>query len=288
MYDRRIRIAFAAVPMLAAGLGYALLAVMPNFAAAQSDPANGERIVVPLTDPSRPVILNVDLLNGHITVTGYDGDEVVIETRSAATPVVEPPLPIGDRAGLRRIANTTMGLIAEEQNNTVSIRMRVAARGPRLAISVPRQTSVRARTVNQANLTVENVAGEHELSNVNGGITANDIEGSVVADTTNGRIEVSFTELTPNRAMSFTTFNGDIDLSLPADVDADLRIATNRGEILTDFDVEVQPRQPNVERDNDVGRYRVSLEQEVRATIGAGGPEIRLRTFNGDIVIRRR
>lgn len=60
------------------------------------------------------------------------------------------------------------------------------------------------------------------------------------------------------------------------------------GEVLTDFELEVQSQPPVVEHGNDGGRYRVRLERAVTAVVGGGGPELQFKTFNGDIVIRKR
>ena len=258
----------------------ALLAGLAPGAAAQSD----QRIVVPLSAPGQPARLEVSLVMGTISVTGYDGDEVIIVAGDEMDDEPEQP----ERNGLRRIPNTSIGLTAEERANAVSVAVDWINREIDLAISVPRGTSVRASTVNGGDLTIEGVTGEHELSNVNGGISATDVAGSVVANTTNGDVHVSFTELTPAKAMSFTSFNGDVEVSFPPDLAADLRINAGRGEVLTDFDVNVQAQAPVVDRSGNEGRYRVRVEREVRAIVGAGGPEMHFKTFNGDIVIRRR
>ena len=56
----------------------------------------------------------------------------------------------------------------------------------------------------------------------------------------------------------------------------------------TDFDVQVQPREPVVDRSEGSGSYRVRVEGEIYASVGGGGPQMRFKTFNGDIFIRRR
>src|SRR5690606_26252479 len=81
------------------------------------------------------------------------------------------------REGLRRIPNTALGLTAEENNNTVSVKLDFSPRSAKLDISVPRQTSVRASVVNGGDVTVTGVTGSHELSNVNGDVIATDIGG---------------------------------------------------------------------------------------------------------------
>lgn len=274
----------------------ALLAAFSSGAAAQT----GQPFPVPLSDPGRPAILEVSLVQGSVSVMGYDGDEILVATgegpqRIGGERERERDFELGlrrdddaaSREGLRPIANTSMAFTVEERNNTVRVQ-NTSMRAGSLEISVPRRTSVRARATNNGSVNVTGVTGEHELGNVNGSIMATDIAGSVVANTANGDIRVTFTDVAADGAMSFTTFNGEIDVTFPGDLAADLRITTNRGEILTDFDVEIEPQAPTVERDDAGDQYRVSVSQDVVAAIGGGGPEIRFKSFNGDVLIRRR
>jgi DUF4097 and DUF4098 domain-containing protein YvlB len=86
--------------------------------------------------------------------------------------------------------------------------------------------------------------------------------------------------------MSFITFNGDVDVTFPASFKADLKMSSMQGEILSDFQLELVPSQPKIDRGDN--RFSFKVEREVHARVGGGGPEIRLKTFNGDIQIRRR
>lgn len=269
-------------PIGGVALCLALAQTAPGPAALAQSEQGG--VVVPLGDPGRPATLEISLVSGNLRVTVHDRGEVVIVPRE--TEEERPRLDV--ERGLRRIPNTSVGLTAEERNNAVSVSVDRFNRDIELDITVPRRTSIRASLVNSDDLTVEGVTGEHELSNVNGDITAIDIAGSAVVDSRNGDVQVSFMEITPDKAMSFTTFNGDLEVMFPASLAADLRINAGRGEVLTDFDVEAQPQAPVIEESGDGGRYRVRLEREVRATVGGGGPEMFFKTFNGDIVIRRR
>lgn len=260
-----------------------------------------ERIAVPLTDASRPVVLEVDVLGSALKVSAYDGKEVVIVARDATAEedtgnngrrALRVRKPDDDTAastaGLHRVPNTSIGLTATEENNVVSVKTDYSQQALVLDISVPRRTSVRAKTVNGGDLTVTGVSGEHELSNVNGRIVATDIAGSLVASTTNGTVRASFTGITADKAMSFNTFNGDVDVTFPANLAATLRVTSGRGEFFTDFDTTVQPRPPVVEQGGQNGRYQVRLERETVAVVGRGGPDIRFKTFNGNIMVRKR
>jgi hypothetical protein len=260
----------------------AVLAAAASGAAAQ----NGERIAVPLSDPSRPATLEVMLLMADISVTAHDGNEIVIVTDDEIADDDDDDAPRSD--GLRRIGGSRPGLTIEENDNTVSVRMDAAPRNADLAISVPRRTSVRVRTVNSGDLVVTGVTGEHELTNVNGDIVATDLSGSAVIGTTNGDVQVSFVALTPSKAMSFSSFNGDVDVTFPASLAADLHLNSGRGDVLTDFDVQVEPQSSVVEQGGNGRPYRVNVKREMRAVVGGGGPDIRLVTVNGDIMIRKR
>ena len=59
--------------------------------------------------------------------------------------------------------------------------------------------------------------------------------------------------------MSFTSLNGTIDVTLPANIAADFSMKTNRGEIYSDFDVKLKPPPKPVVEQSDAkkGKYKV-------------------------------
>jgi hypothetical protein len=272
-----------------------------------------QRIAVPLSDASRPAVLEVETVGTAINVSATDGKEVVIVARENTAKEAEQdedrrgrgprpprapdpaPVPRGkaeddeaSTAGLHRIPNTSIGLTATEENNVVTVNTDFTRQALALDISVPRNTSVRLKTVNGGDMTVTGVRGEHELSNVNGRIVANDITGSLVASSTNGTIRATFNDVTAGKPMSFSTFNGDIDVTFPAKLAATLRVTSGHGELYTDFDATVQPQPPVVTQGGQNGRYEVRLERETVVVVGKGGPDIRFKTFNGNVMVRKR
>ena len=267
-----------------------------------------QRIVVPLSDPAQPATLEVNLGRGDITVTAYDGSEIVIvttegdEDESVFGPEFEEEFEFEpgfgeeeeedddvagvqrpSREGLRQIRNNAIGVTAEENANTVAVTTDWGHNSVDLEISVPRRTSVRVNMHQGDDLAVSGVVGDHELMNMQG-----DIGGSAVINTANGDIVASLTELTPGMPMSFTSFNGDIDVALPATLSATLVINAGHGDIFSDFDFTAQPATPVVESSPDGRNRHFRLESAMRAVVGGGGPEVRFQTFNGDVVVRRR
>lgn len=252
-------------------------------AAVPAQGASGtQTITVPLSNPNGQVTLVASLLQGGFRVEGYDGKEVVVEV----TPEHGRSEP--DRSGgMKRIPNTSVGLTVEEEDNVVSVRGQWNGDIDVVVIKVPRRASMKISCVNGGDIDVRGVEGELELQNTNGGISALDVSGEVVAHTTNGDVKVTFDKINPGKAMSFVTFNGDVDVTFPPGLKADLRLSTARGEILTDFDFQAKPRKPVVETQREGGRYHVKLDQDVEATIGGGGAEMHFKTWNGDIFIRK-
>jgi hypothetical protein len=242
-----------------------------------------QKISVPLTDPSRPATVKVSSVTGGITVEGYGGREVVVEASARADEDRRKP-PHGAE-GMRRIPNAEMGLTAEEENNVVRIETR-PPRGGDLRVQVPFHTNLHVSSVNGGRIRVTGVEGEIELSHVNGGIEARDLAGSVVAHTTNGDVKVVLRRVDAGKPMAFSTLNGDVDVTFPADLKADVRARSDRGDIYSDFEIATRGRAIPKETRKE-GKRRIEVEQEMLGTINGGGPELLLKTFNGDILIHR-
>lgn len=249
--------------------------------------AQDQRLAVPLSDPSRPARLEIALFSGDISVEGYEGNEVVIVADAPIRDADEGEPPRPD--GLRRIQSSSVGLTVEENDNVVSVRMDFSPKNADLEIRVPRRTSVKASLVNGGDVEIDSVTGEHELSNVNGDVIATDVSGSAVINATNGDVRATFTAVDAMKAMSFTSFNGDVDVTLPGNLAADLIVGSQQGDVFTDFDVVAQTDPPNVQqRAGPTGGRQVRVSHQTRYAIGGGGSEIRLTTFNGDVMIRKR
>lgn len=262
---------------------YAIL-LLGAVAAAQE---TGDRISVPFSDPSRPQRVTGSLVNGCFAVEGYDGKEVLVETRGGGEVNAHRRVPRGAE-GMRRIDSGGLGINVEEENNSVRIH---GMGGHSLVVRVPRTVSLKLECTNGGDLKVSNVAGDLDLNNLNGSIQASNVSGSVLAHSLNGRVTVTLDRVTPDRPMSFSTLNGDIDVTFPAETKATLRMKSDNGEIYTDFEVKLMPNasKPVVEDSRSSGgKYRVKLDKVLAGTINGGGPDITLKTLNGNIFVRQR
>lgn len=253
-------------------------------------PASAEKISVPLTDPSKPVRLEVGLLAGGLIVRGHEGREVSVETRVRPDEDDGKPCKGCERSGLTRLANTASGLVIEEQDNRVRIKSPAGNQAIDLIVLVPTKTSVKLSVVNDGDIVVERIDGEIEVQNTNGAVTLTDVAGSVVAHALNDDLKVSMTRL-DQKPMSFSSMNGDIDVTLPADAKLNVKMESGSGDIESDFAVEMLPTtatQKVEDKRSQGGALRIVVDKAMIGRINGGGQEMTFKNFNGDIRIRKR
>ncbi len=246
-----------------------------------------EKITVPLTNPAQPVTIRATMISGSIRVTAGSGPGVSVTTsestsRRGRNDSVPP--------GMKRIGGQP-SFDVEEDHNVVTINGGMRGDGGDLTLEVPVNTSLQLKTVNGGTIEVTGVSGDHEIENINGSIKLTNVGGSVVAHSQNGEIVASLDHVTGNKPMSFTSMNGRVDVTLPGDTKARLKLKSNNGSIYSDFDVKVEPdaSKPVVEdsRSKD-GKYRISVDKGVTGTINGGGPEYTFQTMNGNILIHKK
>jgi DUF4097 and DUF4098 domain-containing protein YvlB len=185
-------------------------------------------------------------------------------------------------------------LNATEDNNVIRVNGAMLGRTD-LTIQVPVETSVTVNTFGGDAIAIENVSGEIEASNMSGPVTITNSSGSVVAHSMSGKITVALNKVTPDKSMSFSTMNGDIEVTLPADTKARLKMRTYNGEVFTDtdFDVKTEPGAAPIQETRTykgktkVVRFRRG-DGSSFATINGGGPDFQFTTFNGRILIHKK
>ena len=246
---------------------------------------SADSVTVPLSDPSRPAMIDVSLVQGSITVRGTNRTDVLVVAR----PETDRPSrrDDSDATGLRRIPQTAGFRISEEGN-----RVKISSDSPNRSISfeieAPARANLKLHTVNGGEIVVDNIDGDIDVSNVNGGISLTNVAGSVTAGTTNGSVRATITRVTAERQMAFTSLNGTVDVTLPPTTKANLRLRSDNGDVYSDFDVQLAASAPVVQESRGTnGRYRISRNRSIVGAINGGGPEFELRTFNSNVYVRK-
>jgi hypothetical protein len=257
--------------------------------------SQNNEFTIPLSDPSKRGKLNAHLNYGSITVKGTARKDVLVKYSEEKDKENRDDNDDDDdddrsksKAGLRRVGGGSMDLEASENANQVRVKSDSWNNKMFLEIEVPAGFDLDVHTYNDGDLVISNIQGSLELKNYNGEVTATNISGSVVANTYNGAIRVTFDKITEGTPMSYSTYNGDIDIILPGTAKATFKMRTDQGEILTDFDMNVTSSGPIQKKDAKSGTYKLTIDEWKRGDINGGGSEISMKTYNGDVIIRKK
>jgi DUF4097 and DUF4098 domain-containing protein YvlB len=257
------------------------LASFPTIGWAQS----GNEFTVPLSDPAKKGKLKAQINYGSINVKGTARKDVLVKY---TTPSEGTKAGGGEKDGLRRIGGGGLDLEVVESSNQVKVSSDSWNKRVDIDIEVPSGMDLQVKTYNDGDLLITNIQGEVVLTNYNGEITALNISGSVVATTYNGAIKVTFDKVTPDTPMSYSTYNGDIDITFPETVKATVKMKTDAGDIYSGFDVDFKSSGPVQKTDSKSGVYKVTIDEWKRGDINGGGPEMSIKNYNGDIIIRKK
>jgi DUF4097 and DUF4098 domain-containing protein YvlB len=253
-----------------------------------SQQTSADQVTVPLTDPSRPSVIDVSLVQGSITVRGTNRKDVLVTARPEIDTDRRSRRDAADATGLRRISQTA-GFRITEEGNRVTVSADSPNRSITFEIDAPARTNLKLSTVNGGEILVENIEGELTINNTNGDITMNGVSGSVIAGSTNGDVRATLTGVAAQKEMAFTSLNGTVDVTLPPATKANLRLRSDNGDVYSDFDVQLAPSTPVVQenRSSSNGRYRISRNRSIVGAINGGGPQFELRTFNSNVYVRQ-
>jgi hypothetical protein len=272
--------------------GAASAALLALAGAARADVVETRELVeiIPVL-AGEPLVVVVKNIVGGVRVTGHDADRVEMR----ATETVRGDL----QADIER-ARAELGLRTESEPGRVAFRVRPLnddsdcnCRGRGwdsysveydIEVRVPRGAALEVGTVNDGDVTVEDVDGEFELRNVNGAVRLVRAGGSGTVQTVNGNVDATFARA-PQASTSFRTVNGELDVTFPEDLSAELAFRTMQGDVFTDFEVVSLSDPPAVQRDR--GRFRMSTNRSSAFRVGAGGERHSFNTLNGDIFVRK-
>ena len=140
----------------------------------------------------------------------------------------------------------------------------------RVTLKLPRQISLYAKGVNGP-LSAGDIDGAVEVSGVNGRVQIGTAVGHAMFKGINGTVVVGLKKLEQN-GVTLSGINGNIELQLGADVNADFDAHGMNGSVTSDL--------PNVSIDK-------SRRGNYSARIGNGGTEITAKGINGNIRFTR-
>jgi len=219
---------------------------------------NGIPRIVQLTTPGAEAVLTITHPRGKCDIVGYSGNAVILKAWNR--------LGVGDESVLNKIDFS-------EKNNRISLFIQSDERID-VEIRVPRRCSVNIDK-GDGNTTVRYITGEISVTQQNGTIDVTHLSGTAILNTIDGDINVRFESVSPRTPMAITSFSGDIDVVMP-EVTATLKIRSDEGTVKSEFHME--PDSESVETNLQPWRF---------SYVKGGGPELLIRTVQGNIHIRK-
>jgi len=257
--------------------------------------------------PQNTVI--IENINGNVHVSGYDGDKVIVEvekTINAKTPERlregkdKIQLAVMDRADtLVFYVSGTLATFcgwnpAKNCYNSWGYHWECHERHPchesfdfkmDFNVRVPRNIHLYLGTINDGDVTVENVNGSVTATNVNGSVHLANLTQQTVATTVNGNLDIDY-DHNPTEDCRFYSLNGTINANFQKGLEANLNFQSFNGAFFTNVDVESLP--PLLEKNNTQeglkyvvrgNRYRIGKQ---------GGVKLRFETLNGNIYLKEK
>jgi len=225
--------------------------------------------------------ISIHNVSGDIVVSGYDGDAVIVsgfkEGRDRDQVEVEDlsgpnrvelrvryPSPCNCDASIRFSVRVPRGAEHNlDQLSTASGNIEVSGIRGR----------VRLRTAS-GDVLVKDIAGPTEAATASGEMRVRDVAGAVSAHSSSGDVDVEIARPEETGDMEFSSASGDVHVKLPAQLDADVELASTSGSVKTDFPLETQKR-------------RHGAGSIARGRLGNGSRVLRVSSASGDVTLSK-
>jgi hypothetical protein len=204
-------------------------------------------------------------VQGSVLVEGWDRAEVeaTVAMRSEAPTDQLDDVQVAVEASHGSVALHTLYPSGLDTPIRVEYRLRV-----------PRQVHLDELSTLDGDIVVHDVEGAMSAHNLHGDIEAINLAGSVTAHALTGNILISLSSLPdPRLPIQIATINGNVDVLLPPQANANLELSTVAGNIVGNYVFQVSSTPGDSTR---------------RAQVGAGGVRVELRTVRGNIRVGER
>jgi len=220
----------------------------------------------------------------NLMVVGYDGSELKLTKENANRNTDE-------RAqGLRKISasgktdNTGLGLSAQGLDDRVLIEQVGKGEGKIIAY-VPNKSVVKVTqsTYRGGDFSASNFGGELDVTMHYHKVKLTNTYGPLSINTIYGSIEAAFSDGPPTQDIRLHSTYQNVDLTLPNNTKANLRLKTSYGSMYTDFDIEIKANGDQAERSSDHGHG----DGRTTGLINGGGKLVSLTATYKNIYLRK-
>lgn len=246
-----------------------------------------EKVNIPFSDPAGAKSLDIDVMSARITIVGTDRSDILVSYKTESFDEDHND-DHGERSGLKKISSAGVDLEIEEYKNEVSIKSEGWANTLYLELEVPKNINIDISKNMGEDIIVENIIGDVNMEASIGSIYAKGITGLVNASSSTGEISVHFDAIPEAKSMIFSSETSEIDLTMPEDYKANLKMRTDFGDIYSDLDIQIEQNPDKIKRSSNDGKLKIYTDNWTTASLNGGGPEIKIQTKMGDIFLRKK
>ncbi|HEG42642.1 MAG TPA: hypothetical protein ENH94_01190 [Phycisphaerales bacterium] len=225
--------------------------------------------------------------NGSVTVNGIEGNVCVLTAVIVArSDSVENAQKLAEQIDIKLVQSGTnikvkidKPLFIDEQYVSINLEVLLPIR-VRLNLTTHNGTinitdiigEIKAVTHN-GSINTKTTSGGMDLETHNGRIECRQLIGDLRVETHNGSANIAFSEKAASVCnANISTYNGGISVRFPPETSSILEASTHNGSIRTELDITM------------VGTIS---DNNIKGILGAGEGEIKLKTHNGSIRIRK-
>ena len=206
--------------------------------------------------------VSLENLNGNVTITGWDRNEVQIDAvKKANSQQKLDEAKIEVEASNDAVHIRTKYPEGHTNNNPATVTYEV---------HVPRNARLDGIDLVNGSLTVSQFGGNLKANLVNGSSNIHDLAGRTDLSSVNGSVNAFYRSLNNVTEIRLKSVNGAVKLGLPASPNADVSVSTVNGGITTEFPLQVQ------------GKF---MGRHIDGRLGNGGTKIEISNVNGAIHI---
>ncbi|MEL7122853.1 MAG: hypothetical protein AAFO07_25625 [Bacteroidota bacterium] len=220
---------------------------------------------IPLSKPSAPGLVKIDVYNAGIRVKAHDYNTVnlrIIDKRGVLT----------NKKGSPEFHNQ----ILEEDNKILIVnRERSRMKGLFIELELPRNFSVNLETYFGPMIEVEGLQGEVEVKGYWTDVTLQQLTGNVIASTNIGKMKLELDVVNPSNTYFLSCYKKDLEIFLPAQASAYFVMDNNFGRFDSDFKLQLDTKE-------------LAKGNYIRRVLNGGGAEMKLINYFGKILIRKK
>lgn len=214
-----------------------------------------------------------------ISFEGYDGNEIIISTQDRSSSSSERAEGLKLINGLGLDDNTGIGLSVNKSDGMTQVDEISKRSSKRYVVKVPKNVVIAYEhsTPHGSKVVFSDINSEIEVKTNHSSVKLENVTGPMTISTVHGKIEANFSSLNQSDPVSIASSHGLVDVTLPANSKADVKMQSGWGEMYSDFDIDI----------NKGSNMKSYSSNEVRGTINGGGVNLSLSSSHGNVYLRQ-